>query len=299
MQTPPTSKGKNKRRAQSSVQSSVIASKQRVEDVSAPDPDQFINVEMLPLFVAEADRIDEVYLHNRNVLHRRITRRQQNVLQRLQESVQVDNKTGTGAGAANKKVKRPPIEAAVPVPIATAVPIAHAVSPPSARAKTSSLTSCKSCATMDPAETSTIQKSKTKSMPLFHQVVSLCSTDEETIEAVASPIESAVASETSWASASKIPVATGSHSSSCDRTKQWEREWSERLVMIRRIHSRQPTSGLLDPFPCRNRADCPFTTGSLMSQRYMLMQRLYQINQTIYGKSDPSMDRISLGNTLI
>ena len=229
MKKTPT-KGKNKRRAQASVQSPVIASKQRVaEDVPAPDPDQFIKMEMMPLFVEEADRIDEVYLHNRNVLHRRIARRQQNVLQRLQKTVQVENKK-----TANKKVE---------------------------------------------------------------QVISLCTSDEETIEAVASPVASAVASETSTASASKIPVATASHSCAC--TQQWEREFSERLVMIRRIHSRQPSSGVLDPFPCRNRVDCPFTTGSLMSQRYSLMERLYQINQTIYGKSDPSMDRNSLGNTLI
>ena len=293
MKTP--TKGKNKRSAQSSVQSSAIASKQRLAAVTEPNPDQFINVEMLPVFVEEADRIDEVYLHNRNVLHRRITQRQQNVLQRLQNSVEVGNKKGA---TKNKKVKRPPLQPAVPVPIATPVPIAHTVSPPPAPAKNYSLTSsCKSCTTMDPAMKSVIQKSKTKSLPLSHQVISVCTSDEEAIEEVVSPVASAVASETSRAIASKIPVARGSHS--CDRTKQWEREWSERLVMIRRIHSRQPVSGLLDPFPCRNRVDCPFTTGSLMSQRYSLMERLYQINQTIYGRSDPSMDQISLGNTLI
>ena len=36
-----------------------------------------------------------------------------------------------------------------------------------------------------------------------------------------------------------------------------------------------------------------------MSQKVSLMERLYQINITIYGNPDPSMDQFRIGGTLI
>ena len=40
----------------------------------------------------------------------------------------------------------------------------------------------------------------------------------------------------------------------------------------------------LDPPPCHAQQTCPYCTGPYMTQRFMLMERLHQLNHLLYGK---------------